>query len=960
MLRFIKIDDLAKHVIANVEITESSLFSIGRVEAKKKTDELSCLFNYEKFGDGAAILRSFEDIHEDSDDFNSTSKAKTICNLISCMCFANILDPLHWRHEDVNEVLRLGFRLLCEVGKMKNLDDFQAFEEIRIAGVSFNVKLVNSDEGKFMEKQLDRRLTQLPEELLQSEKIGDVESRVSDGTKPRESQITQASYESSTLDVPLNEPRCLHDYLKKFKETFAVLDSNFMKLAIFKFHELLFVFDPKSSGIDGRLTKNRLYKVVRNILMKERESIGVKFDKEATDKEDHNEIFHGRLMEFSPVYPKKSFIRINSKISADETPIPADVPIKGGAYIAWFKSSEQLHDHIMKKIPSHFQHEHFTLKYFHVTKSIDADDNHLAPWCNFQAISSDHWILRANISQNDTQFCQLNRDNQDIPNCILAITFAQLCQMVEWNSTLIDIVLKLGDRLYRKSISKSFDSSSSTNLKLSLKEIDFPVFIRPFVIHVTDELVKKDFMVKSTDEISLQAMKKILGEFDGFGLLSAKNYSVAIWKENDAIFMFDPHEIGPNGIKNFNGSASVQKFVDHEKLTEIFFKNVKDLDGLNEFQLTRISILKTHFKENSEGGDQIPEDSNDLLNFSLYKQAGKFQMISANLKQPINFEYSQEICYAISAICISRALNPVCYTREIIDIILNLGNDLVEECGNLCMNEFDFNKQKKCQDEINWNFELDESHFNIQLDIFRRGVITIHPCPSPKFRRAFEEFFEHYSLGILITQSHCVAIWYEGSKFYTFYARNVGEDGKFSNERNSFPALLAFHSIDDLYENIYENLDKSIECQKYELRTCDLKIDHVDDECMKDPNAIAQEIFEETIPAISYEIAKEKINEKKVPVIEHREVIENAKKGGFIKTENYEVLLGKMSKYSKTLSHCNNVSLLLSFKLSVANFFCLRLVQSHYFQSQLVKPSKCNVGRQKLLIRSLLQEINFI
>lgn len=888
VLRFLKIDDLAKHIIANVEISDSSVFTIGRVLATKKINELSCLFNYKKLDEGSAILRSFEDIHEDSDDFKSLSKAKTFSNFIACICFANILNPLHWRSEDINEILRIGHRISCEI------TDDDLTKTFKVAGVSFNIEMSSVDEGILKKKCFDIQRSEL-EIVVDIKQIDTIsESKI---TSPRDSSN---SYNSSTTGVPLDEPTTLHDCLKKFKENFAFLDSKFLKLAIFKFHGLYFIFDPKSSGLDGKPTRLRLNRIIHDILLAERENIGVKFATEFDAQSQlQNDILYGRLYASAPVYLKPSVLYINSNISSDDTINFDDVPKKGGAYIAWFKSSEQLYDHIIRKIPSRIHHEHFTLKYFHVTKSLDVDDNHLAPWCNFQAISSDHWILRANISQNDTQFCQLNRDNQDIPNCILAITFAQLCQMVEWNSSLIDIMLKLGDRLYRKSISKLYDR---TNLKLSLKEIDFPVFIRPFVVHVTDELVKKDFMIKSTDKCPFESMINELIMFNGTGILSSKNYSVAIWKENDSIFMFDSHENGPNGIRNFNGSASVQKFFDHKKLVEIFYKNVKDLEGLNEYQLTRIEILKYHFKENQEEcGDKIPDGSNNLLSdYSVYKRGRKFQIISADLKQQFNFENSLEICYAISAICISCALNPECYTREIIDIILNLGNDLVEECGHLNINDFNFNKQLKCQDEINWNFELNNRHFNIQLDIFSRGVITIHPCPSPKFRRAFEEFFEYSSMGILMTQSFYTAIWNEGSKYYIFYARNIDEDGKLSEDSNSFPSLLAFHNINDLYENIFGNLDKSISCQNYELRTCDLKIDNVN-ECSE---KVCESIFEETVPAVSNEITKcqTKTELEPIKIENNQKIMRNIKKSGFIKFDEFEILLGKISRFHESFS----------------------------------------------------------
>lgn len=946
VVRFLRLDDLATHVIANAEVNDSTAFSIGRVEAKIRNDDSPCLFNYQKIDANSAILPSLNKFHEDLENTHPSSISKTVCNLISCVCFAQILNPLHWKPEDVNGVIRLGTLLLCQIVNF-DLENFnETFTNISVAGHKFNLELLTENSGTFGEKFFKRRLTD--ERLIDQEVLQDKEevesprkSATSEQGKSVQISLTQASVVSSGMAIDVPELATLKDQLANFNGNYALLTSNSMHLAIFKFGRLFFVFDPNSSGSDGKFTKSRVQQAFRKILKSERENVGVKFSPQrpSTDSNRSDEVMYGRPIDLVEVNYKPSLGHITSKIDDDRDDTTFDdFPSKGGAYIAWFRSHELLHEHIMKKIPSRFHHDQFTLKYFQVTKSIDDDgDNHLAPWRNFQAISTDHWILRANISQSDTQFCQLNRDNQDIPNCILALTFTQLCQMAEWNSTLIDIVLKLGDRLYRKSIAKH---TIEPGRKLTLKEIDFPVFMRPFIVNVSDELVRRDFMVKASDKSPLESFKSLIGEFDGQAIVTAKNYSVAVWRDETVYYMFDGHDLGPNGYRNFIGTAAVQRFEDHRQLVDAFFRNVRQLEGFNEYQVTKISIVKTHYQDDE--ADKSPcGDSRDLLAHSLFKNAGKFQIVSANIKQATNVDHSMEICYAIAAICISQTLNPEFYTREIIDMIMNLGNDLADECGNLCLADFDLNMQRPCHDEINWNFELNNRHFSVQLDIFKRGVISILPCPSPQFRKTFEEFFDYFSVGILITDSFSAAVWNDAGIHFVFYARNVNEDGNFSSfgcevlsvVRNLFdkmidgandsPSLLAFHSVQDLFDNISDNLDKSLKCQKFEIRSCSVKISDVKDSCDQDDDEDVDNV-EETIPAISADVLRgSEMPRERMIDEDYRKLTRAIKKkkstcSGFVSFKNYGVLAGKLSAISKCfdeLTRENHVSLVYGISL---------------------------------------------
>jgi hypothetical protein len=612
----------------------------------------------------------------------------------------------------------------------------------------------------------------------------------------------------------------------------------------------------------------------------------------------------------------------------DDDLAPIEISENGTAYVALFTSVDLLHNHIMSKVPSRFHTETFTLEYFTISKALLVHLK-MEPFYNFNAVTPNHWILRAGISQNDSQFSEINRNHQDIPNCIIALTFAQLCKTTEWNSTVLDVILKLGDRLYKKSLVKWIKTSSNTmpnNLRLRLDQMDLPVFIRPFVVSVNDELVKQDAILKAQDMEPMETMKNCLLEFlstspENAGILSSKDYHVAIWQAEDGSMMFDPHDIGPNGIRKSTGFACLQRFLDHKHLVDVFFNNVKNLNGVAEYQLMKVSVVKNYFRETNEAGDCLRLETTDdnlsaCSDYNLFTTSNDVRSIRA--KEVKNIKWTKEnvpmgICYAVATLCISRSLDPEFYTRDIIDKIILFGNDLKAECEDLCFADFDLCNQTPCPDEINWNFELNSVRTNIQMDIFRRGIISKNPCQTPNLMLAIEEFFNLYPVGVLVTPCFVVALWKECDEFFIFYSCPIDEVGRISSTSESaFPGLVVFPSVDELYQNIIANIDRQSYCKPFEMRFCNITMTDLCCattesalECQMRTLVNEELIVPAVVAKVEHETSKDSATDaKKISSEKHQKLIELIKAKsydapGFIAFTCGSIICGRLSKESK-------------------------------------------------------------
>lgn len=238
----------------------------------------------------------------------------------------------------------------------------------------------------------------------------------------------------------------------------------------------------------------------------------------------------------------------------------------------------------MSNISENYFEDEFKFNYLHITHQIytkPAIPEH--NWFNFQLINPGQSIIRASISQNNQIFIHNNRNLQDVPNCIVALYLASVCVPEDWNSIILDVILKYGDRLYTKSFKKY-------KRKIQLSEVANPFIINRIRIGFSVVKSLSGDLTVPVGNLVVKGLEDSLKEFfensTGFGILEARDYCVAIWKQKDSFFLFDPHEIGPDGTKEVNGVSCLSRFEKMKEMADYFLNNLMECDlGFNKFQI---------------------------------------------------------------------------------------------------------------------------------------------------------------------------------------------------------------------------------------------------------------------------------------------------------------------------------------------------------------------------------------
>lgn len=142
--------------------------------------------------------------------------------------------------------------------------------------------------------------------------------------------------------------------------------------------------------------------------------------------------------------------------------------------------------------------------------------------------------------------------------------------------------MKYGDRLYTKSYLK--------DKKLNLNQIANPFIINRIRIGFS---VVKSFsgdLTVPVGNLIIKSLEDCLKEFfdnsNGLGILKTRDFFVSIWKQKESFFLFDPHEIGPDGRKEVNGVSCLSRFDKLKEMGDFFLKNLMECDlGFNKFKI---------------------------------------------------------------------------------------------------------------------------------------------------------------------------------------------------------------------------------------------------------------------------------------------------------------------------------------------------------------------------------------
>jgi hypothetical protein len=312
-MRFGKFCDFAVHVSNLFVVTSSPEFNIHSVIAAVMpliTAQVN-YFSYSPIPDGA-ILRPLNGFHEDVADYETKCVHKTVCNCLMALAMSQIIPSHLWKRSDVNEVLKLGWKMYLAVEKdsdepdVSKTPDWELYPDNLQIGVNWFPFERTAVTCRF---QAVAQAT--GDELLEKASvIGSVKSDANLSRPVSTGSMVQATSVMNGEKVKLAE---ILDAWDGEQQKLVVLESEMFIIAVWMQHNLYFMFDPKACEKNGHLDATRLNLIAQKILKRDQKKhvqlVTQESHQLSTDLDDYN-VAGNDVKKLPKAMPTKTMINL--------------------------------------------------------------------------------------------------------------------------------------------------------------------------------------------------------------------------------------------------------------------------------------------------------------------------------------------------------------------------------------------------------------------------------------------------------------------------------------------------------------------------------------------------------------------------------------------------------------------------------------------------------------------------
>ena len=203
-------------------------------------------------------------------------------------------------------------------------------------------------------------------------------------------------------------------------------------------------------------------------------------------------------------------------------------------------------------------------------------------------------IVNANMHLGDRCFEEA-KFRQQLPVAIVAMTYAKISPPNTWFSKTLDKILRLGNKLYIEC------TYPKVMIDITIDNIPNEIMLGPYAceIIIYRERVKGQLF---TTKECLFNINRGLAEFFSHeyncGILEFNNYMLAIWRQKDMFYLFDPYPRTTDGLRSMQpGKACCLMLLNAEAMANAIRKNWDYLPTTTQFYVHGFKVLKVKKKQ---------------------------------------------------------------------------------------------------------------------------------------------------------------------------------------------------------------------------------------------------------------------------------------------------------------------------------------------------------------------------
>lgn len=214
------------------------------------------------------------------------------------------------------------------------------------------------------------------------------------------------------------------------------------------------------------------------------------------------------------------------------------------------------------------------------------DDGFIKPPLNNYTELTDHTtIIRSNFSQKHHKYDLLHNDKQTIPNCLAALAMHLIISAENWKSEDVDSVLNVGDKLFQQSMAALYESNQIeiNSNEISTDNVAKAVFFGINLLSYEFENFSSGNFEKLDDSFDLLINKLNENKDLTFmSILESPLLTVAIWRDGNLFYLFDPKPRDERGQVYGKDSWSIKIVEEEEQIQEKQVEAVVADENLDE------------------------------------------------------------------------------------------------------------------------------------------------------------------------------------------------------------------------------------------------------------------------------------------------------------------------------------------------------------------------------------------
>ncbi|XP_068622996.1 uncharacterized protein [Battus philenor] len=213
---------------------------------------------------------------------------------------------------------------------------------------------------------------------------------------------------------------------------------------------------------------------------------------------------------------------------------------------------------------------------------------------SYRILNENCAIVNANMHLGDRCFEEA-KYRQALPIAIVAMTYAKISPPNTWFTKTLDKILRLGNKLYVDSV------HPKVMIDITIDNIPNEIAIGPYAceIIIYRERVKGQLFTTKECFFNIKTgLEEFFSREYNSGVLEFNNYSLAVWRQKDMYYLFDPYPRTNDGLKSHTvGKACCWMLLNPETMATVFTKNWDYLPPTTPFQVHAFKVLKLKKRE---------------------------------------------------------------------------------------------------------------------------------------------------------------------------------------------------------------------------------------------------------------------------------------------------------------------------------------------------------------------------